>query len=65
MDKATSATKKLKVVAEKKNKELDFEKTNHPFNFNIESNVKGFKTSVLNHLRYTLAHDIKIASASL
>ncbi len=62
MDKAASTTKKSKVIAEKKNKVLDFEKTSHPFNFNIESNVKGFKTSILNHLRYTLAHDTKIAS---
>ena len=62
MDKAASTTKKSKVIVEKKNKVLDFEKTSHPFNFNIESNVKGFKTSILNHLRYTLAHDTKIAS---
>lgn len=62
MNKSTSTAKKGKTDPLKEGEVLDFTKTKHPFNFNIESNVRGFKTSILNHLRYTLAHDTKIAS---
>ena len=62
MDKAVSTNKKTEVASKKEGKVLDFEKTKNPFHFNVESTVKGFKTSILNHLCYTLAHDTKIAS---
>tara|TARA_B100000965_G_C19599030_1_gene761587 strand:- start:2084 stop:4648 length:2565 start_codon:yes stop_codon:yes gene_type:complete len=33
-----------------------------PFNFNIEADAKGIKTSILNHLRFTLAREPRIAT---
>lgn len=62
MDKAGSTNKKAIVDLKKEGVVLDFQKTSHPFHFNVESSVRGFKSSILNHLRYTLAHDTPIAS---
>ena len=37
-------------------------KTPPPFNFNVEATAKGIKNSILNHLKYTLAREPRLAT---